>query len=514
MARSTGVLAVTTAASRVLGFIRDVLLAGLFGTSAEIQAFVVAFRLPNLMRDLVAEGAVTSAFVPVLSSYRATRPPEEFWRLSHALATRLFVALCVLGLMGVLAAEPLVRLMAPGFVADPQKFALAVQLTRVLFPFLTLVGLWAYFMGVLNSLGHFAAPSLGPAMLNLAMIAACVWVAPRMSAAAGVTAVAWGVMAGGVVQLFVQLPVAARLGFHWRWRWRHPGSAEVLRLLGPRVLGGAVYQMNVFIHTALASWGMVVGEGAVAALYFANRLVQLPLAMFGSASAQASQPQLAEQWARGDRVGFRATLMTVLRMVGFVMLPSSVGLMALATPMVSALFERGAFDAQATLLTSGALVWYAAGLWAYAVGKVLTSAFYAMRDTTTPVRLAAEAVAVNVALSLVAMWPMGLRGLALSASLSTLLNAYRLVRGMERRLGMPLLEGLRAPWLRITVASAVMGMGCWSLWHARSSAAGEWGWLFTVVAAGIAGYGLLCRLLRVEELSTIHFAARNLLVTL
>lgn len=499
--RSTGILALSTGASRLLGFVRDILLAGLFGTAVQAQAFVVAFRLPNLMRDLVAEGAVTSAFVPVLSWYRARGEREEFWRLSQALLTRMIALLCAVGVMGVLAAQPIVRVLAPGFIEDPEKFALTVRLTRLLFPFIALVGLWAYFMGVLNSLRHFAVPALGPAILNIAMIVSCVWFVPRTSP--GVVAVAAGVLIGGAIQLAVQLPIAARLGFRWRWRWSHPGSRDILRLLGPRMLGSAVYQISVFVDTALASLSVIVGEGAVAALYFANRLVQLPLALFGTASAQASLPSLAEHAAHRDMDGFRATLLSVMRMVGFVILPAAAGLIVLAFPIVGGLFERGAFDHRATVMTAQALTCYALGLWAYAASKVLSGAFYALQDTRTPVKLAAEAVAINVLLSLALMGPLKVNGLALAAAASNTLNAFRLARGLERKLGTALVKPLSLPLLRTALASGAMGLGCLGLWRlglARLPAAAG---LPLALLAGLAGYGVSCRLFRVEELSAV-----------
>ena len=505
--RSTGILAAATGVSRVLGFARDILLAQLFGTGAAAQAFVVAFRLPNLMRDLVAEGAVTSAFVPVLSWYRA-REPAEFWRLSHALGTRLLVLLCAVGLTGTLAAPQIVRLVAPGFAADPEKFALTVTLTQILFPFITLVGLWAYFMGLLNSLGHFAAPALGPAVLNAAMIAACLWFVPRWTP--GIAAVASAVLVGGVLQLAMQLPVAWRLGFRWRWRWRHPGSREILRLLGPRVVGSAVYQASVLIDTVLASLAAVVGDGAVAALYFANRLIQLPLAIFGTASAQASLPSLAEQAAHGDVAAFRATLLSVLRMVGFVILPAAVGLIVLAQPLVHGLFERGAFDARATAMTAQALACYALGLLAYASSKVTTGAFYALKDTATPVRLAAEALAVNLALSVMLMWPLQIRGLALAAAMSNSLNAWRLLRRLERRLAAPVLAPLCAPLLRMAAASLMMGAGCWMVWQAAASRWPAWLGLSTLIVSGLVGYALACRIIGVQELAMVSRWLRRL----
>lgn len=500
IARSTGILALSTGLSRVLGFVRDLLIAQLFGASIQAQAFVVAFRLPNVMRDLVAEGAVTSAFVPVLSWYRAEGPPQEFWRLSHALLTRLFLLLAALGVAGAALAPHLVRVVAPGFAGEPDKFALTVTLTRILFPFVTLVGLWAFFMGLLNSLRHFAVPALGPAVLNLAMIAACVWFVPGQRS--GAVALAIGVMVGGVVQLVIQIPVAMRLGFRWRWRWRHPGAQEVLRQLGPRLVGSAVYQASVLIETALASLGAVVGEGAVVALYFANRLVQLPLALFGTTAAQASLPSLAEHAARGDLAAFRQTVLALMRMTSFVVLPSAAGLVALSAPIVRGLLERGAFDARASALTAQALGLLALGLWAFSMSKGVTGAFYALRDTWTPVRLAIEAVALNVVLSVLLMWPLGLGGLALAAALSNTMNIVRLIRRLERRLAMPILRPLAGPLARMGLAAAAMAAGCRALWSLLASQP-AWCSLPLVILAGCGGYGLACAWLRVEELSML-----------
>ena len=501
IARSTGILALSTSLSRLLGFVRDILMARLFGTTLQAQAFVVAFRLPNLLRDLVAEGAVTSAFVPVLSWYRAKGQSEEFWRLSQALGTRLLVLLGVLGLLGWWGAGGIVRLVAPGFAADPEKLALTVRLTRLLFPFITLVGLWAYFMGILNSLRHFTMPALGPAILNLAMIAACLWFVPRTSP--GIVALALAVIIGGVIQLAIQVPVAARLGFRWRWRWAHPGAREIMRLLGPRMVGSAVYQASVVVDTALASVGSVVGEGAVAALYFANRLVQLPLAVFGTASAQASLPALSEHAAHHDWAKFRSMLLSVMRMVGFVIVPSAVGLIVLAQPITVGLFERGAFDHRSSLMTSQALMCYALGLFAYALSKVLSGAFYALRQTRIPVRLAAEAVAVNIALSLALMWPLQVSGLALAAALSNSLNAYRLLRHLERQLKGSLLAPMSRALGRMLLASCLMGLGVRLLWQATAVLVPGWLGIMLAILLGVVLYGLACHLLGIEELSTI-----------
>ena len=501
IARSTVVLTIATGLSRILGLVRDLLIAQLFGTRAAAQAFVVAFRLPNLLRDLVAEGAVTSAFVPVLSWYRAKRDADEFWRLSQTLVTRLLVLLSGLGLLGVLGAPVIVRIIAPGFAEDPEKLALTVQLTRLLFPFIILVGLWAYFMGLLNSLQHFAAPALGPAILNVAIIVACVWIVPMVQP--GILGVVYGVMVGAVLQLLIQIPVARHLGFRWRWRWHHPGSSEVLRLLGPRTVGAAVYRGNVLVHTALASLAGIVGEGAVAALYFADRLVQLPLALFGSASAQASLPSLVEQAAQNDLRAFRETLLTVLRMAAFVILPSAVGLIVLAVPIVQGLFERGAFDHRSTIMTSQALICYSLGLLAYAGNKIVSGAFYALRDTWTPVKLAIEAVAVNIILSLCLMWSLQIVGLALSAACANTLNTMRLLRRLEHRLGEPLVQPLVAPVGRMLVASVLMGLACAFLWTVGGLGQHPLLGLGLVIFLGFILYLGISLAIRVQECSTV-----------
>ena len=501
VADSTGILALTTGISRLLGFVRDILLAQLFGTTMQAEAFVVAFRLPNVLRDLVAEGAMTSAFVPVLSWYRAKRSAEEFWELSHALGTQLLLLLCALGVAGSVAAPLIVRLVAPGFIVEPAKLDLTIRLTRLLFPFITLVGLWAYFMGLLNSLRHFMVPALGSAILNLAMIAGCLW--GIRWARPPILAVAISVMIGGVVQWAIQVPVAYRLGWRWRWRRHHAGSREILRLLGPRMVGAAVYQASVFVDTALASLTWIVGPGAVAALYYANRVMQLPLAVFGNAAAQASLPALAEHAAHHHWTAFRATLLSVLSMVGFVIIPSAAGLIALSFPIVQLLFERGAFGRFATQMTAQVLGWYALGLLAYAFSNVLTAAFYAMRETRVPVRLAMEALAANLLLSLALMWPLRLNGLAIAAALSNSLNAYRLLQHMERRLAIPLIRPTAAALGRMTCCAVLMGIGCWVAWRNLAGHGATWVHLLIVVVGSMGFYGGMARLLRIEASSAM-----------
>lgn len=501
IASSAGAISLATAASRILGFVRDLIVAKLFGTGVQAQAFVVAFRLPNLFRDIVAEGAMTAAVVPVLSATRATKSPGEFWRLTQALFVRITVAVTALGILGFVLAPWLVSLIAPGFTSHPEKYAMTVGLTRILFPFITLVGMWAFFSGLLNSLHHFAVPALGPAVLNLAMIAGCVWLVPRAQPA--VAGLAWAVMAGGVIQFAMQVPPALARGFRFRWVWRHEGSRDVMRLLAPRLVGTAVYQMSVLFDTILASLGSLAGEGAVAALYFANRLVQLPLALFATASAQASLPTLSERAAVKDLQAFRATVVVLLRVVAFESVPAAVGLTVLATPIVRVCFERGAFDRSATLMTARTLSLLAIGLLAYAAGKILSGAFYALHDTRTPVRLAIQALVINMALAVAFITPLGVGGLALATALSSSLNAWRLLTSLERRLGLPLAPSLISPVLRIGAAALIMGLVCWVVplgWTTRMTPLAE---LLLVIVGGILVYGVGCRLLGVAEVSTV-----------
>jgi len=410
------------------------------------------------------------------------------------------VALGVLGGLGALMAPWLVRVIAPGFIGDPDKLALTVRLTRLLFPFITLVGLWAYWMGLLNSLRHFAVPALGPAALNLAMIVGCVWLSPRVTPA--VLGLAWGVMLGGIAQLVMQVPVALSLGFRWRWVWHHPGSGEVMRLLTPRLIGSAVHQASVFFNTIMASLAVVAGEGAVAALYFANRLVQLPLALFGIASAQASLPTLSEQAAIRDLAAFRSTLLSVLRMVAFVTIPAAIGLVVLAPPIVQVCLERGAFDRHSTAMTAQALSLFAVGLLAYAASKVLTGAFYALQDTRTPVRLAVEALLVNMALAVCLIGPLRVGGLALATALSSSLNAWRLLRKLEQRLAVPLGSSLVVSLVRMSLAALVMGIGCALAWTGVGKTLLPLVGLPLVIVGGIIVYGVSCYLFRVAELTT------------
>lgn len=429
--RSGGIIALATAMSRVLGFFRDIVIANFFGTAIYAQAFVVAFRIPNLLRDLVGEGAANAAFVPVFTDELSKKGKADLFKLAQVIFNILFWVLAGLTLAGILASPFIVKLIAPGFVADSEKFATTVVLTRVIFPFLMLVGLWAYAMGLLNTFGYFAAPAFGPCLLNLAMICCAAWFGEN------VFGLATGVLAGGVLQMAVQMPSLYRIG--WRPRlttgFSHPQAKKIGLLMVPRALGACVYQVNVFISTILASFSHIVGEGAVAALYYANRVWQLPLAIFGIALAQAALPTMSQHVASNDTEKLRQTLSFSLSTVFFILVPATAGLMVLAAPITRVLFERGLFTSYSTAITASALFFYALGLVAHGGTKVIVSAFYSLHDTATPLKTALGALALNIAVSLALMWPLKVGGLAAATSAAGILNFLVLYALLARRIG-------------------------------------------------------------------------------
>ncbi len=466
------------------------------------EAFVVSFKLPNLLRDLVGEGAANSAFVPVLTE-RREKQPESFWNLVTALFLAMTVVLATLAVLGVVFAPNIVALLAPGFAesADPDKFPLTVRLTRVMFPYVFLIGLSALAMGVLNSMKEFASSALGPILLNLAMITAGFFFEGRY----GPMALVFGVLAGGVLQLGCQIPPLVKSGFRFARPAFDDSAKKIGKLLLPRALGSALYQINVFVDSILASFESIVGAGGQSALYYANRLFQLPLAIFGIALAQAILPTFSLQMVKGNLKEFKATLETALRTLAFVALPATAGLVALSRPIVRIIFERGKFDAYSTSITSSALFFYAFGLLSCCYIKILVNSFYAMQDTRTPVKTMLFSVGLNVALSLVFMRTMGIGGLTLASSISATVNMALLYAALRRRLGS--LGGRR-----VLAAAAPMGasaalMGglafAYDRWvlepRAFHGAALEGALLALGIAACVGVYFAACFWFRIEE---------------
>ena len=492
--KSTGIIGSATALSRILGFVRDIVIAAFFGTAVYAQAFVVAFRIPNLLRDLVGEGATNSAIVPVLTEELSKNGKQSFLKLSQILLNIMFVVLLVLTAAGMLASPIIVRLIAPGFLADPEKFRVTVTLTRVLFPFLFLVGLWAYAMGVLNSLGKFASAAFGSCFLNMAMILSA------MMFGENVFGLAFGVLSGGLLQFLIQLPSLYASG--WKARltleFDHPQARKAGILIVPRVLGACVYQFNVFVSTILASLSSIAGEGAVAAIYYANRIWQLPLAIFGIALAQAALPTMSRHAAENNTGKMKETIQFSLNIVFFVLVPSSIGIMMLATPITKVLFERGAFTSYSTMITSSALFFYAFGLVACGGLKVLANAFYAMGDTRTPVKTAFYSAILNLILNLALMWPLKVGGLTLANSIAVTFNFGLLYTLLVKKLGDFGTEYIKESFLKVTAASAVMAIAIKILmiWLGGYSIVS----LILVMSGGIAVFFAASFIFEVKEL--------------
>src|SRR2546421_3295024 len=387
-----GSIGAATLASRVLGFARDMVVALAFGAGPITDAFFVAFRIPNILRRLLAEGALSTAVIPVFTDYAVNHPRGELVRMLRALLAAALLVLGVTTLVGVLAAPWLLSVIAPGF-SEPGQRDLAVLLTRVMFPYLILVGLAAFAMGVLNSQGRFFVAALGPAVLNVGMIAAVLFLARRLDPP--IVALAIGVLVGGVGQLLVQLPGLRALGLLVppSRELRHPALGRVSRLLLPAVFGLAAVQVMVFVNTLLAS---LLPAGSISFLYYADRVMEFPLGIFGIALASASLPAMSRQAATGDVRGVARTLTFTLGLGAFIALPATVGLVMLRTPITRVLFERGQFGPAETTATAEALLWYALGLVAFSAARITAQVFYAIGQPSRAVGAGLLSVACNV----------------------------------------------------------------------------------------------------------------------
>jgi putative peptidoglycan lipid II flippase len=497
--RAASLIGSATVLSRVLGYGRDMISASLFGASTYSDAFVVAFRLPNLFRDLFAEGALSSAFVPGLARARQQGGEAAAWRLASLMLSALAMVLALVVLAGIWLAPVLLRLAAPGFQADPAQFALALRLTRLLFPFIGFMGMAALLMGTLNARRQFLAPALAPAAMNVVMIAFGLLVCPRLGPGidAQVTGWALGALAGGAAQWLVQLPAAWRAGFRWRpqWPWRDAGVRRVLGQMGPAVLGLSTTQVNLVVNTMLASQ---LAAGAVTYLYYGNRLMQLPLGVFGVAIATAVLPDLAAYHAGGDTARFKQTLSFGLRLTLLITLPCLVGLVALALPINVLLLKSGRFDLAAAHATATVSIAYTLGVVFASWVKVLVPAFYALDSPATPVKVSLVMVLANLTLNLALWRRFSYVGLATTASVVALLQALCLLWLMRRRIG-PIFKAADArEAVRILVAGLGLGLGLWlarqslDAWHpAWEEGAGGKGLLLVHVAGLIAGGVLL-----------------------
>jgi len=447
-----------TLASRVLGLIRDQVLAYYFGAGDAMDAFRVAFRVPNLLRDLFAEGAMSAAFVPTFTSYLTRDGRERAWRLGNSVLNSLALVTVVVVAIGFVFAPALVRLFAEDFASVPGKLDLTILLARIVLPFLALVAVAAALMGMLNALGHFFLPALSPATFNLASIVLVVALVP-WSGTLGVepiVIVAIATVVGGLAQVAIQWPPLVGEGFRYQPRLdlHDEGLRRVLLLMGPGTIGLAATQINVFVNTVLATGQ---GTGAVSWLDYAFRLMYLPIGLFGVSVATASTPAIARLVAVQDFGQVRATVANAISLMMLLNVPATVGLIVLAEPIVRVIFEHGSFTAADTAATASALRFYALGLLGYSVVRIVSPAFYALGRSRTPVMISAGSVLVNVALNLALVRVMGYRGLALGTSLTALLNAATQILLLRREIGGVNGGTIASSFTRVAVAAAAMG---------------------------------------------------------
>ena len=453
VARAAGQISIATAASRVLGFIRDILLAKIFGASGFTDAFFIAYRIPNLFRELFAEGSMSAAFVPVFTETLSIEGEERAKRLASAVLAFLLIVLSAVTVLGVLAAPWVVSIIAPGFLDEPEKFSLTVRLTRIMFPFLFFISLAALAKGILNAMKSFFIPALAPVCLNLSIITSALFVAPAWPVP--LAAVALAVSVGGALQVAVQAPELFKRGFIIRpvVNFAHPGLKKILKLMLPAVAGMGVAQINIFVSTIFVSY---LQGGAATYLYYAMRFVHLPIGIFGVAMATAVLPSLSEYAAKSDMDNLRETFSFALRILFFITLPAMAGLIVFAGPIIDILLRRGEFGTAAVEETAYALVFYSTGLWAFVGARVAASTFYSLQDTRTPVRVAALSVIVNILFSLLLMGPMRHAGLAFANSIAATVNFLALFYLLRRRLGRLDGRNIIASFLKTVLASVIM----------------------------------------------------------
>jgi putative peptidoglycan lipid II flippase len=460
--KSTAVTGGMTLLSRISGLVRDMLFASLIGagTGVAADAFYVAFRIPNFLRRIFGEGAFSQGFVPVFAEYKARYTARESREFVDHMTGILGVILFIVTLIGVLAAPILVMILAPGFLNEPHKYDLTVQMLRITFPYLMFISLVALSAGVLNTYGRFGVPAFTPVLLNLSMIGAALWLAPRMHEP--VLALAWGVFIAGAAQLAFQIPFLRGIKMLPRprlhLRERHHGVMRVFKLMLPAIFGVSVSQINLLVNTLLASF---LVTGSVSWLYYSDRLMEFPLGVFGIALATVILPSLSRKHARNSGEEFSHMLDWALRWVFLIGIPASVALVILAVPLLATLFHFGAFSANDVWMSAYALMAFSFGLLGFLLIKVLAPGFYARQDTKTPMRIGVMSMVVNILLCLVLVFPLKHTGLALAISLSAFVNSGLLFMTLRRHKVYHPLPGWGPFLTRIVIASAVMAAVLW-----------------------------------------------------
>lgn len=509
IAKSAGTVSIAVMCSRVLGLVREQIFAGMFGAGLAYDAFVVAFRIPNLLRDLFAEGALSAAFITVFTDYDTNRSKEETWQLASNVLVFFAIVLSLLTLLGIFFAGPLVNLLASDFAAIAGKKELTTLLTKIMLPFLIFISMAAVVMGILNSRGKFFVPAMASAFFNLGSIVGGVSLAlimPRFGQPA-IVGMAFGTLLGGMLQLGMQFPILVKCGFKFtpRLRIQDPGLKRIITLMIPAVIGLSPTQINIFINTNFASSCV---EGSVSWLNYAFRLVQLPIGVFGVALSIAAMPVLAKHAAKKDIKGMKETMVSSLTMVFSLTIPASIGLMLLAAPIIHIIFERGAFTAFDTIATANTLTFYAIGLFAYSSNKILVPVFYALEDTKYPLIASFIAVATNLIIINLTINSFQHLAIAFSTSCSMILNFCFLSIVLYIKTGGFSVSYLAKALGKIMVAGAAMsGFLFWSRSFFTEQLNGgllqACTVLLVIIATAATLYGLLLHLMQLQELTAV-----------
>jgi len=426
--KSTAIVSMMTFISRILGFVRDIVIARMFGAGLGADVFFVAFKIPNFLRRLFAEGAFSQAFIPVLAEYRQ-RGDKDLKQLIANTSGTLASILFAITALGVIAAPLLIMIFAPGFIDNPHKIGLAGDLLKITFPYLFFISLTALAGSILNSFGKFAVPAFTPVFLNLSLIGCALWLSPQLDEP--VTALAWGVFIGGLVQLLFQIPFLIKIGQlpKPRWGWKDSGVQKILTLMIPAMFGVSVAQINLLLDTLLASF---LVTGSISWLYYSDRLVEFPLGVFGIALSTVILPSLSKKHASASKAEFSHTIDWALRWVFIIATPAAIGLIWLAEPLLMTLFQYGEFTADDAHKASLSLMAYGLGLLPFIFIKVLAPGYYARQDTKTPVKIGMIAMATNMVLNIILMIQYAHVGLALATSISAVLNASLLYIGLRK----------------------------------------------------------------------------------
>jgi putative peptidoglycan lipid II flippase len=518
MIRSTGLVGAATGLSRVMGLIRDMLMASAFGTTGAMSAFVIAFRMPNLFRALFGEGALSAAFIPVFVDTRTKQGDAEAWSVARKTLTLVGVTLAGLALFGAATAWATGR-----WGGLTERGELIASLMAIMLPYLFFICLAAVGSGLLNALGHFFVPAATPWILNATLIGSLLVVCPRLgdTPERQIFGVAWAVLVAGALQAWAQFPPLRRRGFRWHWDFAPHDEriARLLTLMGPVALSRAVTQVNVLVDSWLA---VAIAAWAPAALFYSERLIYLPLGIFATALSTVLLPLFSGHAARGDHAALRAAVGHGLRLLLFVMIPAAAGLFVLAGPICRLLFERGEFDPRSTLLTVRALWIYAPGMVVFSLGKVFVPAFYGLQDPRTPMRVGAATVGLNIALSVGFMltWPLEWKhaGIAAATVISETIGGLWLALAVHRRIGSPGWRAVGAAVARASLGAAAMAAAARFAGAAAAAAATGAGWSGTPVhgaevaagiAAGLAAYLAVAAAFRSPEARDILAALRG-----